>query len=1063
MKYSWIIGAALSVAPSIFSLTAHAEDVKGLTVLINFGDAGNTSTCSPTPSDPTPKARKTKFSEADQIKLYNLINTLDYSPANASESVGSLRDYYLDNSGGKFNLTSDVVVVDLDAIPENERCKFTTGQDLLDRTIFSDLRKVVGLSGGPMHSLIKKALCKLGETSLNTNCTTSSYKLIEREPTLGTLKPIPKNTPYSFSSLTTDTLLYSADWLDRNHIQGLSFESNSAQVTGPFLLKTYKFIQFIVPTTGYGNNTADNAWGQFSSGLWPRSLPFVEASQNSNAPGLGGIPIGRTQLIPIDPNQANLGIMAHESGHTLFGFKDLYDTQQLPLKTEAYYGDLNDLNNLHTETSDPYFIAKHPLAKGKTLSILNSPDSIKVTSPQWYESKGVAESSLMGENGRDNPPLIDAMHREKAGWETPIDLYNAKVGDEYTLDWQASGSDPKTARAFKYCKPNSTVSECFYIEPRVTGTNGEFRDKNSKRKLFSQLQGTDVSGMLIWHAEKYEDIFDYNVNQRKEGTPGLHFDVSLVEADGRKDLMQARSSTISNPQAKLFGAPGSAPSSQSFGETTSAAKSTWWNKTESGFVINNIRIVGKQVKFKIGKNLVNRPVYVDFDSNRFDVLLVGKEGPAGVVPVTPAEVVTPGAAKLLPPGNVKLQITPKVATQSYRVATDKISALNSTLLTGTKTLLVPNGSFDASVIKIFSNTFTSYPFKSIKFMMDQGANVTYFSPDLSKTLPIAPHEYLNSGTSTFASKNCYSGTCEPITFIVSAKPGFKVIGWEVIYNDGSISSGSDPQIKIDSLKIAQIKLVRAKAERSVNLCAADIEPWRWDGEYSEVGTLVSVRNNSEGRKLIYSSTLPRATDYVNREVFYRLGLTNIEDLTNAKVNASYPNDQLANPSFTYGDSPWTLEMRCDLADDKKEAAPLFPADCGQNAVPRWTPFGNYPANGITKVRHNRFIWTMRSDYLARSYLSFSGGTMPGIPQLGGNIPAGLIPPGVHTELWLGAPLEFEETVGDLIKTYPLGTAWIYHFAYNRDERSYFDPTVPVSNYRGLPTMWRMTDVCPATP
>ena len=155
-----------------------------------------------------------------------------------------------------------------------------------------------------MASISKKSIGQLGGVFDTNPTSTVQYSRIEWDSASSALALKPYTTPYNFKGLSTKTVLYNGDWLDRLHINGFG----SAYNTAPVLLKTYSFIQFLVPTQGHDGA----AWGAMGEGLWPRSLPYLFP--------LDGISFGRTQIVPLDTKEPDLTTMAHESGHTLYGF-----------------------------------------------------------------------------------------------------------------------------------------------------------------------------------------------------------------------------------------------------------------------------------------------------------------------------------------------------------------------------------------------------------------------------------------------------------------------------------------------------------------------------------------------------------------------------------------------------------------------------------------------------------------------------------------------------------------------------------------------------------------------
>lgn len=272
-------------------------------------------------------------------------------------------------------------------------------------------------------------------------------------------------------------------------------------------------------------------------------------------------------------------------------------------------------------------------------------------------------------------------------------------------------------------------------------------------------------------------------------------------------------------------------------------------------------------------------------------------------------------------------------------------------------------------------------------------------------------------------------------FLGAAKPGFKITGSEVVYNDStSVKTPNSSLIEVDPNKIGIVKLIRVRAERIDNLCAANaVEPWKWDAEYSDIGNL--VRDESS----IYSANLPRANFYRNRLEYVFGSLSSIDAMTRTNTPG------MLRPSFTDVTYAWNVAMRCD---NNVELA----KSCVN--IPEWTPNSVYPSDQF--VTYNGRLWKMRDTY-SKNVLKLGVGIMPGSSALGTTtIPAGLIPPGLHTDIWLGSTQKLTEidSEGDTVATYDLGAASIYYNATRVSADDY-----PSNGFMAIPSMWHLQGKC----
>jgi M6 family metalloprotease-like protein len=178
-----------------------------------------------------------------------------------------------------------------------------------------------------------------------------------------------------------------------------------------------------------------------------------------------------------------------------------------------------------------------------------------------YESAGVGDFCLMcaGSNANPkNPPHVNAYLKYRAGWARSITKLI---------------SGPATAVAGKneFLIHRKSATEYFIIENR------------SKDGRDQALPG---SGLAIWHVDELGD------NQNEQMSADLHYECSLVQADGRHDL-EADPYNSGDP-TDLF----SKDVNDHLGnETTPSSK--WWDGTPSMLDINTISETGPVMNFNV--------------------------------------------------------------------------------------------------------------------------------------------------------------------------------------------------------------------------------------------------------------------------------------------------------------------------------------------------------------------------------------------------------------------------------------------------------------------------------
>ncbi|HEX9983625.1 MAG TPA: M6 family metalloprotease domain-containing protein [Thermoanaerobaculia bacterium] len=177
-----------------------------------------------------------------------------------------------------------------------------------------------------------------------------------------------------------------------------------------------------------------------------------------------------------------------------------------------------------------------------------------------YESAGVGDFCLMCAGGDEkNPTHVNAYLKYRAGWAQS--MTRLTVGLNVTAE----------AGKNQFFIHRKNAAEYFIIE---------------NRQKVGRDQSLPGSGLAIWHIDEAGD------NQNEQMTAALHYECSLVQADGRTDLEDDR--TNRGDSTDLFGAG----VNNRFGGATNP-NSNWWDGTSSGLDIQAISAAGATMTFKI--------------------------------------------------------------------------------------------------------------------------------------------------------------------------------------------------------------------------------------------------------------------------------------------------------------------------------------------------------------------------------------------------------------------------------------------------------------------------------
>lgn len=180
-----------------------------------------------------------------------------------------------------------------------------------------------------------------------------------------------------------------------------------------------------------------------------------------------------------------------------------------------------------------------------------------------FRSNGIGSFCLMcagGNINEKNPTQVNAYLKYRAGWADSVTQITP--GSEATV----------RAGVNEFFIHSKNQREYFIIENRhQAGRDGA-------------LPG---SGLAIWH------IDELGSNEHQGRTPALHYECSLVQADGEFDL--ERGETPYGEAKDLYYEGGNTR----FGDSTSP-NSRWWNGSPSGLDISDISASGASMTFRTG-------------------------------------------------------------------------------------------------------------------------------------------------------------------------------------------------------------------------------------------------------------------------------------------------------------------------------------------------------------------------------------------------------------------------------------------------------------------------------
>ncbi len=208
------------------------------------------------------------------------------------------------------------------------------------------------------------------------------------------------------------------------------------------------------------------------------------------------------------------------------------------------------------------------------------------------ESRGIGEYCLMGNGNHLNrgrtPSPICAYLRDLVDW----------VDEEISLDGGGSHSARHGAygQVFKYLTDDS--DEYFLIENRANIDLDEFLPSG---------------GLAVYHCDRKGS------NEYQAGTASRHYQVALLQADGRRDLEMNRSSDAED----LFGNVDGIALAH---DTVPSA--TQWDGSDSGLIVANISSPGNEISFETGGDAIAQATR--FSVEKIAHLLIPDDQPEGV-------------------------------------------------------------------------------------------------------------------------------------------------------------------------------------------------------------------------------------------------------------------------------------------------------------------------------------------------------------------------------------------------------------------------------------------------
>ena len=184
-----------------------------------------------------------------------------------------------------------------------------------------------------------------------------------------------------------------------------------------------------------------------------------------------------------------------------------------------------------------------------------------------YDSRGVGVFCIMCAGGHGTNPVEPCAYLKRdAGWADETVLAGSETGLSVTV-----GSN----KVYTFRHPTKSYEYYLIENRRATGRDSQLTD----------------SGIAIWHVD------EYGSNDNQQMTPSLHYECTLVQADGNWDM---ENNLNYGDSTDLWGAP----SYTECGPSTSP-DTNWWAGDSSGLIVTNISSPDTTMTFDVGSGSLN--------------------------------------------------------------------------------------------------------------------------------------------------------------------------------------------------------------------------------------------------------------------------------------------------------------------------------------------------------------------------------------------------------------------------------------------------------------------------
>ena len=190
-----------------------------------------------------------------------------------------------------------------------------------------------------------------------------------------------------------------------------------------------------------------------------------------------------------------------------------------------------------------------------------------------YESTGVGGYCLMCYSGPSTNPVRPCAYlRAEAGWMAATDLQGLQTDVAVSHD----------------------AMNIFRV-PRTGYPNEYYLFENRQRT--GRDSGLPDAGLAIWHVD------ENGSNNNEQQTPGLHYLVTLVQADGRWDLENGVNYGDSGDLWKAL--------NYTVFDPTTTPPAVWWDTTDAPIYVDTVSGIGETMTFNYREGLGTMAVTVD--------------------------------------------------------------------------------------------------------------------------------------------------------------------------------------------------------------------------------------------------------------------------------------------------------------------------------------------------------------------------------------------------------------------------------------------------------------------